>query len=339
MRPDSYVATAPGKVVLGGEYAVLHGAPAIAASVNSRARVSAESIAGDYNELCMPGFIDGVWRFTAKSDGTLVWLDSPPDAGAFALFESVLQSVGGMADAGIRLTLDTRAFIDNASGCKLGLGSSAALSVALTAFLTRQRGPALLPAALAAHKAFQGGAGSGVDIACAVTGGTIAYLCDKAAVEMLDWPEGLQVALLWSGKPAGTTAKINQLNAGLRNSAKRASLATLCAEARALLACWRTGNAAELLVQFDVYSRALYDFDRDQALGIFSAGHADVYAAARECGLVYKPCGAGGGDIGAVMSMDSTALKVFAERVRQHGYIALDTTLGEPGVQLDGLTH
>ncbi|MEQ8207635.1 MAG: hypothetical protein RIA65_15785, partial [Woeseia sp.] len=273
MQSGGYAATAPGKVVLGGEYAVLHGAPAIAASVNRRARVSAERIGGACNELTMPGFIDGTWRFIGKADGAPDWLDSPPEPGAFSLFERVLQAVGGMADRGIRLTLDTRAFVDDVSGCKFGLGSSAALSVALAALLTRQHGPELLPAALAAHTAFQGGEGSGVDIACAIHGGVIGYSRDPAAVEMLSWPEGLHVSLLWSGAPAGTTAKIQQLKAGLRDPARLASLRSLCAEASALLVCWRQNNVTELLAQFEVYARALHDFDRDQSLGIFSAGH------------------------------------------------------------------
>jgi phosphomevalonate kinase len=336
MQPYDPVTTAPGKVVLGGEYAVLYGAPAIAASVNRRARVSAEIIDGAHNELCMPGFIDGCWRFACRPDGTPDWLDSSPQPGAFALFESALSAAGGLADNGLRLTLDTRAFIDHASGSKLGFGSSAALTVALMAFLRRQDGPALLPAAMAAHRAFQGGEGSGVDIACAVDGGIIGYLRDPVSTEKLSWPAGLHVLLLWSGKPAATTAKIQQLNARLRNPDRLASLALLCDEARALRACWHDNNAAALLAQFGIYTAALHDFDRDQSLGIFSAGHARVYAAASEFGLVYKPCGAGGGDIGAAISLDAAALDAFSATAAQLGFAALDTTLGDSGVQIHG---
>ncbi len=51
-------ASAPGKVVLSGEYAVLDGAPAIGMAINRRARVQVTDISGDINRVSGRGHSD-----------------------------------------------------------------------------------------------------------------------------------------------------------------------------------------------------------------------------------------------------------------------------------------
>jgi phosphomevalonate kinase len=46
-------------------------------------------------------------------------------------------------------------------------------------------------------------------------------------------------------------------------------------------------------------------------LGIFDAGHAELVTAAEAAGLVYKPCGAGGGDVGILLGDDAAAVDSF----------------------------
>jgi len=69
------------------------------------------------------------------------------------------------------ISLDTRAFRDPSSGNKIGLGSSAALAAALSVALESIGGARARDAAHAGHRTFQGGAGSGVDVACGIAGG------------------------------------------------------------------------------------------------------------------------------------------------------------------------
>lgn len=336
MRISAGSVSAPGKVVLGGEYAVLHGAPAIVAAVDRRAVVNAEAIAGGQLELCMPGIVEGCRRFRSGADGRLDWLDETQDPGAYALFASVWQVAAERAQNGTRLTLDTRSFRDAASGSKFGLGSSAALAVALSALLAPRDSDSLLRDALAAHRMFQGGAGSGVDIACAVHGGVIACHRDGEFCEALAWPQGLHAALLWSGTPAATPAKLHRLQERLEDPARHASLARLCDESRELLTCWKQDDSRALFAQFGRYSAALHGFDSDQKLGIYSAGHAGLHAAADHAEVVYKPCGAGGGDVGVALATDAAALERFLTTAGRHGFVILDVRLGAPGVKFHG---
>ncbi len=51
--------SAPGKVVVSGEYAVLDGAPAICMAVNRRAHISITTTDNDYHSVLAPGFSEG----------------------------------------------------------------------------------------------------------------------------------------------------------------------------------------------------------------------------------------------------------------------------------------
>lgn len=327
--------SAPGKAVLAGEYAVLHGAPAIAMAVNRRARATLHLVDGADSELSMPGLVDGTFRFRHNSAGHVEWLDAAPHDNAFALFVSAWQLAGPATNSAVRVCLDTREFVDSSSHCKLGLGSSAALMVALCALL--QPADRVAASAAKAHRHFQGGTGSGVDIAVAVHGGLIEFSAgEPASVQRRQWPDGLHLQFFWSGTAVSTPAKIRQLDKQLQDPARLSSLASLSAAAAELAACWPTASAAAVQQQFLNYNAALLAFDRDQVLGIYQGGHDKLRIAAESFGLVYKPCGAGGGDVGVALGTDPDAIVRFVDQASALGFTALDTGLDQSGVDCNG---
>src|SRR5262245_24525801 len=121
-------ASAPGKVVLTGEYAVLDGAPALVASVDRRARVMVRRAAGLSVSAPQLGIEAAALRET--DEGFVA---------AAAEHEQALRVVTAVASAVARfakhpldnlaLAIDTGPFFDG--GLKVGLGSSAAVAVAL----------------------------------------------------------------------------------------------------------------------------------------------------------------------------------------------------------------
>ena len=60
-------ASAPGKVVLSGEYAVLNGAPAICMAVNRRAVVTIEATADEHHVVIAPGHVEEPRRFLVRA--------------------------------------------------------------------------------------------------------------------------------------------------------------------------------------------------------------------------------------------------------------------------------
>ena len=50
--------------------------------------------------------------------------------------------------------------------------------------------------------------------------------------------------------------------------------------------------------------------------------------------IVYKPCGAGGGDIGIALATDSAQLNTFVERAAESGFRHLDFDIDMTGVKI-----
>lgn len=298
-------ASAPGKLVLAGEYAVLDGAPAVAVAVNRRARVTVSRSGAAWHTVSSPHYSTATGRFEAQGEH-FHWLTDSQD---FAVVEHVWRALRLDCPAGLVLELDSSALSDPHTNVKLGVGSSAALAVALTAALAEagEAGSDPFPAALGAHRCLQGGLGSGVDVACSFLGGLIEYSLDTAPGRRLDWPEGLLMAVFWVGTPSRTAERL----ARLEHSAKSPARSALAGEAAEVAAIWSGGSADALLEGYRHYVDALQQFSADYGLGIFDGGHAELAAAAEQAGLIYKPCGAGGGDTGVCLAVDADALAGF----------------------------
>ena len=325
--------SAPGKVILSGEYAVLDGAPAIVMAVDRRARVTVFPGDGDWHRVSAPGLIEGEIEFSVDDAGDLrpngsTTQDSSVD---LSLVGQVLKSVGVSAANPLTLDLDTRPFFHEETGLKLGFGSSAALAVALTrALMPEEALPAIARTALAAHRAWQDGRGSGADIAAAVHGGILAYRVTSGfPVEALRWPENLCFALLWSGHAAGTRDRIEAFRESQRRHGAATSLDRAAGE---MLATWRRGDGAGILDALARYVQVLLAFDVDRHLGIFDAGHR-VLAEAAGGAVVYKPCGAGGGDIGIALALKEGDLHEFVEMAQSIGFERLDVLPDARGVE------
>ncbi|NCF14051.1 MAG: hypothetical protein GWP62_01995 [Gammaproteobacteria bacterium] len=294
------VASAPGKIVLSGEYVVLDGAPAISMAVDRRAVVTMEDSPEGQCNLVTPGF-QGKDKYR------------------------ILDAVCGGSRPAKNIVMDTRAFAEGSE--KTGIGSSAALTVALVACL-RESGD-VLETSLLAHRAFQGGRGSGVDVATAVRGGLVEYEMQSQAARSLAWPSGLCMRVIWSGIPASTEAKLEKLAA----QAIRPSRSALQTAAARMAGAWRSGDADRILAEYVSYIRVLRQFSVDHDLGIFDAGHDQLTDAAMLSDLVYKPAGAGGGDIGVLFGPDEAGLDAF---IAGHGDLVhgvLDCALDPVGVR------
>jgi phosphomevalonate kinase len=326
---SSLVASAPGKIVLCGEYVVLDGAPAIAAAVNARAVANVIVVDSDDCSLAVSGFRDGEYAFRVDAGGAIRWTDEAAQQ-SFSLFETVWAHCRPAAPIGVRI--DTQAFSHPGTAVKLGLGSSAAVTVALSAVL----GGGVVGSAdelVELHRDFQGGRGSGVDIATSLTGGVIEYRMQQCEVVQREWPAGLHYRILWSGVAAATTDKLAVFDGSSPSKISRRRLADA---SERLAETWQQPAANVLLDDFADYVAALSEFDADYGLGIMDAGHAELIEMAQRCGVMYKPCGAGGGDTGIVLSDDPDRLSDFVAQALARGFYALDNTIDPVGLKIGG---
>jgi phosphomevalonate kinase len=335
-------ASAPGKLVLVGEYAVLEGAPALVLAVDRRVRVLLEESRADECTIEAPdvGVSGAHWQL--DGDGCVRWSDlDGTDAERLRLITTVIEmQCAGTAPAPFDATVDTRAFFLDDSRLKLGLGSSAALTVALTAAICAHQGREQPSAQrmIAIHRTFQDGRGSGVDVAASLRGGAITYRLHSSAprIAPLTWPASLHWCCIWSGRSADTSALLRHMAVWRAGAPASYGLLLrdlrLCAEAATMAI--ESGNAAALLETVSLYAEGLRKLGEASGVDIFSLEHRALSACAAACGVVYKPCGAGGGDIGIALSNDPLRLREFRRRVAREGFREIELKLDAQGLRV-----
>jgi phosphomevalonate kinase len=325
-------ADAPGKLALLGEYAVLWGAPALVLAVNRRCRAE---IGASPDETChLETRSPAARRVEAAVAGPC----------GVPLVDLVLESWPPPEAAAWQALLDSSAFYFG--DAKLGLGSSAAALVAFaaawTARLALPRPP--LERLVELHRRFQGGAGSGLDVAAAVTGGMIEFRLDPNSLPLVGsvrMPNSVGFASIFAGRSASTPDFVARYRAWRkerpRESEERQRMMESIAEAGC--AAVREGDGRELLRAVDRYGEQLERLGRAMHADVVTVEHRAIRELARRFGLAYKVSGAGGGDLGLAVGENPEALAAFARAAGENGYMAANLHLDENGLAVEELTE
>ncbi|MCE9580856.1 MAG: hypothetical protein K8W52_47520 [Deltaproteobacteria bacterium] len=268
------IASAPGKLHLTGEYAVLHGATAVLIAVDRR--VVAQATEADRG-LALSPFLVAVADELARI--------GRPHAAAAAR----------------RIAVDSSALYDR--GTKLGLGSSAATTVAAAACALAHDGDAdrdtIHAIARAAHAAAQGARGargSGADIATSTYGGAIAFT--GGAVRPLHLPDGLALIPFWTGVAADTAPLVASIEAAraAHDGVDRA-LASIAAASDAMVAACDAGDTAAAIAALDAGADAVAALGTAAGAALIPDPVLRARAAMARLGGAAKTCGAAGGDV------------------------------------------
>ena len=323
-------ASAPGKLFLAGEYAVLAGAPALVAAVDRHAHVRA---------VLEPGA--GALDVESLAEGTRRVIHDPGrdalgggDAGAvLAALRIARTAAPSLAAMRARVVVDTRAFL--ADGQKLGLGRSAATVAAAVAALLagvgRQDRDEILQAALAAHALFQEGRGSGADVAAAVRGGVLEFRRDggEVTVAARALPRGLHLLVGWTGEGGATDPMLRRFADG---ASRPRSLRELSAAAERAAAAVERGDGAALLDAVVSTADLLARLGNEVGIPIVTPALARLVAAARRVGAAAKPSGAGGGDCGIALVTSAAQADAVRAAWRAEGIVPLSVAIAAEGV-------
>ncbi len=294
--------SAPGKVYLFGEHAVVYGEPAVPCAIEQRARVTAERRADGLSVHTTDLALDG---FTVEYSGDasghpdIDVSDSLVEAAMGYVNEAVEQArdAAEAPEAGFEITIES----DIPLGA--GLGSSAAVAVAAIDAATRQLGVALTREELAdrayrVEHTVQDGQASRADTFCSTMGGAVRVEGDDCRT--IDAPE-LPFVVGYDGGAGDTGALVADVR-DLRDSYDFAADTV-----GAIGDIVRSGEQA--LVEGDVAEVGrLMDFNHGllSALGVSSRSLDAMVWAARDAGaLGAKLTGAGGG--GCIVALDETS--------------------------------
>lgn len=312
------IATAPGKLILAGEYAVLDGAPALVVAVDRRA----------------------VARLGATPRGSSPFLIAVADE---------IAARRGAADpaarAALEISVDSTAFYERIT--KLGLGSSAAVTVAATALaLGTVDRDEVLAVALAAHARAQGPRGtpgSGADIAASVHGGTLEFSrpggTGPCRIQHRRWPASVALVPFFTGTPADTGHLVARVQSARASNpvAVDAALAAIADASRAACAALTAPPELASLALIGALALAANATDRLAiAAGIDLVPSCVTRARSllARLGGTAKTTGAGGGDVGiAVFPATVDGIEV-ARLLIEAGCQPLRIALDDTGVDL-----
>jgi phosphomevalonate kinase len=315
------VATAPGKLFLTGEWAVLRGAPALVAAVDRVARVEVEGGTGP-GTLVVESLAEGhTWEGDVAA--------GPIPVGDVGAVVAVARSLGPLHG---RVVVDSRPFLIGER--KLGLGRSSATIVAA---VTARRALAGLPVehaavladALRANAAFQDGVGSGADIAAAVYGGVVAAerRGSGLAVARHALPDGLHLIAGWTGESAATTPLV----AAFAAMPAPPVLLELVAAARDAVAAVERRDGGGLCEAVERAGACLERFGAETGLPVVTPRLRRLVETARRAGAVAKPSGAGGGDCGIALAPTSSVAAAVRAAWREAGLLPLDVAVASEG--------
>jgi phosphomevalonate kinase len=220
----------------------------------------------------------------------------------------------------------------------LGLGSSAALTVALTSALVAWADGGRMPNAdtgwlqtlVDLHRRMQGGLGSGIDVAASVLGGAFRFRLDEdssvVATQPIDLPADLQLLFIWTGRSASTGGFLERLEArrAVHPYGVDRAISRLGELSEAGIDALEATSVPVFLDAVDGFWAALEALGREIEMPILSEEHRRLHRLAAESGVRYKPSGAGGGDLGIAFAVDPAALQETAARAEAEGFAVLD---------------
>jgi len=309
--------TAPGKIFLSGEYLVLDGALATIMSTKQRVKVTIEDM-GDVDNIFYCSIIDQHFPFNVDSNYEINWLDKNPDE--FGLFLDLSIKKMRIKPNNSLFTIDTNDLYFQ--GSKIGLGSSAAISVAIVNAMNNFYGFKLseyeiINNSIELHKIHQGQNGSGLDVISSYADSNLIE-CDKNMLRdqkwnTFDWPKNLIINGILTSHESSTTSMIEKYN--IAKQKNRRNFKSLYSQMTSILdefsKAWQIGETSDILNLLKKQSILMKQLDDDFGIGIYTEEHKTISKLAESLGLFYKPSGAGGGDLGFVMTDDLLKMKQF----------------------------
>ena len=339
-------ATAPGKMLLLGEYAVLEGCPALSVAVNRRASVCVEQTGADEHSLQTSLLPGRRLSFSVRND-ELLWSDKSTASalGVDKLLSDWPDVLGDIHAPALDIHMDTSAFYEQSGDqmLKLGLGSSAALQAACAGvFCTLSDKQLSMPGLIARHRESQGGSGSGVDIATSLHGGAIRFqrMGGNAdpGVTSLALPSSFHYDAIWNGDSVSTGDMLKQFTKWTQRNADKWAMCMLTARVicDAAFRAIDDEDATALARTVKGYGEWMKALEKASKIRIYTPAHSFLDTMAASYGCSYKPSGAGGGDIGVAVAASYEELTDFQDAATAEGYHWLPVETDQKGLEAGG---
>ena len=218
---------------------------------------------------------------------------------------------------------------------KIGLGSSASISVAVLNAINNFYGLKLseydlINNSMELHKLHQGKNGSGLDIISSHADSNLIecnkYMLSEYKWNTLDWPKNLIIKGIITSQQSSTSSMIEKYNIAKQKNIP--NFKSLYFQMTKILEefseAWHQGNSSDILNLLKKQNILIKQLDHDFDLGIYTQEHNKILDLAESVDLFYKPSGAGGGDLGVIISDDALKMKKFGNELSNMNYYIVD---------------
>lgn len=366
--------SAPGKLMIAGEWSVLEGNPCIVAAVNRRVHSIIEPLAGGYISVSIDDYKLQDIRFAW--DGTNINLFKIYQVDAEKLKftkESIEVALRFLKENGfefrpfkIRTYGEETQIEVNGDVKKVGFGSSAAAVVAIISSVLNFHGynptkEEIYKLSAIAHYYAQGKVGSAFDVATSTYGSIIVYKRFDAAwltakiesserltsivkdawpgffVEQLEMPENLCLAIAWTGESASTSAMIKQMDSFKQSNPGRYKeiYEDIRYIVENLIDRWKSGDGENILDSIRKNKDLLHQLTKESGVGIETPELHKLAGIAENYGAAGKLSGAGGGDCGFAVAFDSDVIQKIKLAWQQAGLHVIDANIDKDGVKIE----
>tara|TARA_B100001996_G_scaffold134441_1_gene102334 strand:- start:1651 stop:2634 length:984 start_codon:yes stop_codon:yes gene_type:complete len=316
---------ASGKVFFTGEYMALEGGKSIILSTPQEARVSLTENNKPHN-IFNTSISNNSYPFMVKDDLNINWLKKDPKELGTILQQSIRKFKKTFT--GKTISIDTNEFFFQKK--KIGIGSSAAISVAITMAFNKFYEMSLAPQqiidySIETHRNAQNSKGSGFDVVASYEEAR-ALSCrlinsSKLEYNQVELPDDLIVIAVLNDTSIETSRMIDRYQTGKEKhpsyflkQAKKMKM-----ELDYIHSFISKKDSNSILKHLRAYNDLLLDLDRKLNIGIFD-NHDEVTRLAENEGVFYKPSGSGGGDLGLLIGNESMRIEEVCSSLNLRGF-------------------
>ena len=347
----------PGKMILLGEYAVLEGAGALVMAVDRYVNVSVQDSPEADDFQINTNLNHTSFHFRIDKSG-MIHPHPSESEGVIKKMNFACQAVEAiciqLVDCGVIISpfsikINTEQFyLENYQ--KLGLGSSAAVIVAIIVALSRYHqaekkvfanDEELFDLCFKTHVLAQGNRGSGIDVAASVFGGIVEYLmpqsCNDTTAQFHLYKSlhtGLYLVPIWTGISTSTRSLLAKVDYFRSENPvefelimdKMIDLSNKGCDA------FKKEEIHSFLDIVHEYYQVLLKFTQRSAIPVISEIHKNIADIVHDSGGIYKPSGAGEGDLGIAFCDSLDKLKVIKDRLKQNQFETLSLSISKSGI-------
>jgi len=318
--------SAPGKLMLFGEHAVVYGKACIVTAVDQRIKVSVETVQA--NELFVEAPDVGVSGYSKSLDR--LGEDEPPKSVKF--IEYAVKNFNDIYKVKSGIKVKTKSDFSS----KFGFGSSSAVTVGVLKamselFKVKMTNKRLFDLCYKTVLDVQG-VGSGFDLAAAIWGGTLYFVGGGKKIIPLK-TKAVPLVVGYTGIKADTTTLVKNVGVLYKDNSKEVGMifdiiGDIVENAKKAI----LKNDYQRLGQLANMNQGLLD-----SLGVNTKELSNLIFAAREAGAYgAKLSGAGGGDC-MIAFLDNKAKIALEKHISKKGGMIIHVKTGAEGVRVEGI--